>query len=1305
MQKIFSKQLMIYNLSLTFKKSYNQIKYLFAVCFSFISINGFAQYDTTKDMPAGPLPLPINLVTDVLNDSEQVGYCLGAAGGTGCTANDFTITAIRTINVDDGCSAPDDYMQVDLAVTFQKQQPTRYNLGTWFYRGPDATTTTSFNTQTAITGDFCARVALGAGLEIDGGPDLTAIEDTDLCIDADGPKGLIEEQIVENVVLPCRDIFSIDPITGVVSGTLAAPQPDGVVDISACTSWRNSAGLDAGGANQCVDAKYVDTTNVPGIPTTYEILPGTSSKCNCGEFDGGPIIEGIPDITITKSCTPVELAPGETTQCTITIVNSGLGQLDGASGINEAGFFYQDDYPEAGGASVANIVITSDVATPPDPIFDGTAVDGFMKDSDADDTTNKSLNIYPGIILAGDTVTVVYDFITAGTIGVSEPESTVTNTVCEAHYNDNSTPVLSDDEVTAYTDPLIAGDKCDQVLVTTPVGIGSFSVKPSSIGQGYDFTWTTSTETGNLGFNIYTVLGRTKFKMNDELIASKVVDSMGLIEYSFYINSRFNGIAQNFIIEDVDRLGRKHSNGIYKLGRQYGVLEDESMQKDTDWFTINQEFDKTVMLKNKNLSGVLNKQMRGVKGSQLKDGQQDINVLMNIVETGIYKVSYQDLSQLGVDLTNLKSDSISVTLNGQFIPLDMHVDFKTRQFTQDSYFLFYAKQAESSLYTEENVYTLNLNAEQASPEMSVVSSAPQGNTFASSYDKTVKINRNQAYAVASPVANDPWYDTRMLAVRSPSTSYINLNTKNKVTGNAELSLVYWGGVDFDDDDLDHAIDFKINGVELGSDIFDGITLRNKSYTVSTDLLQDSNELELILPAQTVNKIDLINLESVSLTYPSRFVASHDQLSFKHEKANFNVEKLVNSDVDVFAIQGDDVVKLNNYKSLQQINYTYNIQFSGIKGEAEYIVIAKSEIATPLLRMSQAKDVSIAATEHLIIAHGNFIGNDLKAYAQATREDYRIVDVADIYHLYSDNRPDGESIKSFITDVANNGDLKSVMLVGGDSYDYMNYTGLGSISFVPTIYRATDELVKFSAVDALFGDTNNDSIPEVAVGRLPVRTLNELKTILTKSQLYSSQKGELSAVLAADDSESLSAYQFASSSNQLVNQFTDDNWTISTAYLDEKSLEDSRQDIMDAMNSGVRLAVYTGHSSSKKWSFEGLFRNTDIDSLINVNNPFGVIQWGCWNTYFVDPKEDSLGHEFMLSGKKGAAFVLGASTLTNATQEDYFANIFNGYILLNGESIGSAMIKAKQEFAANRNLSHKDILWGITILGDPLIQIK
>jgi hypothetical protein len=73
--------------------------------------------------------------------------------------------------------------------------------------------------------------------------------------------------------------------------------------------------------------------------------------------------------------------------------------------------------------------------------------------------------------------------------------------------------------------------------------------------------------------------------------------------------------------------------------------------------------------------------------------------------------------------------------------------------------------------------------------------------------------------------------------------------------------------------------------------------------------------------------------------------------------------------------------------------------------------------------------------------------------------------------------------------------------------------------------------------------------------------------------------------------------------------------------------------------GVALTTYVGHSDPGTWSIPylsgfSLFDLNDARDLQNAGNPTVVVQMGCWNTYYVAPDSDTLGHQLMLNGDRG-----------------------------------------------------------------------
>jgi hypothetical protein len=117
----------------------------------------------------------------------------------------------------------------------------------------------------------------------------------------------------------------------------------------------------------------------------------------------------------------------------------------------------------------------------------------------------------------------------------------------------------------------------------------------------------------------------------------------------------------------------------------------------------------------------------------------------------------------------------------------------------------------------------------------------------------------------------------------------------------------------------------------------------------------------------------------------------------------------------------------------------------------------------------------------------------------------------------------------------------------------------------------------------------------------------------------------------------------------------------------------------------------------------MFSASDADLLINASSPTLVTQWGCWNTYFVSPTEDTLAHAFMLNQNGGAASVLGASTLTKAEHEKGLAQLVLSFLTHDEMTLGDAVTQAKRIYSQT-NPDALDVILGWTILGDPGLRL-
>jgi hypothetical protein len=276
-------------------------------------------------------------------------------------------------------------------------------------------------------------------------------------------------------------------------------------------------------------------------------------------------------------------------------------------------------------------------------------------------------------------------------------------------------------------------------------------------------------------------------------------------------------------------------------------------------------------------------------------------------------------------------------------------------------------------------------------------------------------------------------------------------------------------------------------------------------------------------------------------------------------------------------------------------------------------------------------------------------------------------------------------------------IQYVLLVGGDTYDYrQRLTESPSLSFVPSLYGATDQLVRWAPIDPAYADVNDDGRPDVAIGRLPVRSSAEMATIVDKTVAYAQKTYGRTALFAADTG-------YDSYSQSYARQMPA-GWTISTAHLDELGLEGAKAAIVAGINRGTAMTTYVGHSDDWVWSWPALFTDADALALQNAGRPTVVTQWGCWNAYYVQPEWDTLADVFLLSGPQGAAAVLGAVAMSSDDSEKALGDLLTPRLAASGTTVGMALLQAKAELAAT-HAGMKDVLLGWTLLGDPALVVE
>ena len=875
-------------------------------------------------------------------------------------------------------------------------------------------------------------------------------------------------------------------------------------------------------------------------------------------------------------------------------------------------------------------------------------------------------------------------------------------------------------------------NNCDTTTTTTPVTLSYFQANRE--GDGVRFTWATSSETDNLGFNLYAETEQGWKKLNDQIILSAAVDSFEVQEYSY---TAANVDGDVFYIEDIDRIGRSLINGPILSGITYGAPE---AREAIDWGPIQAEHAAKAEARDAALKAAtaqlvselispdavaaaiasqepLVEQYSAmtvdpaevldqplflplVTGPTLDSSPRVSAAALPLVELlveedGVYRVTFEALQAAGYNLAGVPCSDLALTRRGKATPIRA---ICRTTWGPGGYFEFYGK-ALDTLYSGTSVYRIEVNKALAQ-RINLNSVKPARSAVAPAYHMaTATYERNNRFSRFSPVA-DPWYDVEMRATSAATWAFnLELTDAMPSVGPAYLSVDLWGGFDHPDINPDHHVIVKFNGAEVADVRFDGGIGQALYLELPPNVIRNGeNTLELTLPVDTGFSTDLVDFNKFSLTYPRSFVAQGGVYEFTAAGDIFTVSNLPSKDVIVYRVMGDvSLVRLTQVK-VEADGGAFKATFAGAGASNEaatYYVFAAAVPQAPAFRSArQPADITSGQAEYLVIAHPDFIGAKLDELVNyhAQNVSVKVVDLLDIYSQYAGGELDATAVRSYLMDAAANMGVKDVLLVGADTYNYRGYLPTGGVSFLPTMYAATDVLVRFAPADPLLADLNADGVQDLGLGRLPVRTTADLATVIDKILAYANRSYSGQAVLSADagfkgDSLGIEAKLPA-------------GWTVSKAYVDDLgTIAATKSALVSAMNGENDLISFVGHSSAATWSNQNLFNLNDAAAMTNIGKPTVVTQWGCWNTFFVDPYYNTMGHKFLLTGNQGASAVLGASTLTKSSSERALSQLLMPKLLQPGMTMGQAIAAAKQELAGQPN-NYKDVLLSWTLLGDP-----
>ncbi|HMB22471.1 MAG: C25 family cysteine peptidase, partial [Chloroflexota bacterium] len=838
--------------------------------------------------------------------------------------------------------------------------------------------------------------------------------------------------------------------------------------------------------------------------------------------------------------------------------------------------------------------------------------------------------------------------------------------------------------------------------VVTPVTLAYFQAQRH--GSTVNFAWSTAAESGNIGFNLFVeTQDGGSLQINDEFILSQAIDSLTRQDYTYSVNVG----GDTFYLQEVSVLGETRLHGPFQLGETYGGLP---VEEKIDLDAVQDEHQQKLAARQASAKKSISvpaaaRQATTLAPFTVANVQLQNTVNLKVNRTGMYRVTYEMLKAAGLDITGVPVSKITLVKRGQAVPIYLVSQGKGKargKFGPGDYFEFYGE-ALDTLYTDTNIYTVQVTRSVAPQIYSNLAVPARSVKAPASFIDTLVVNNQRAYANYAPGA-DPWYDTSMLTTTRKGWNFtFQLNDLVDASASQSLQLVLWGSNDWPTTDPDHHILVRVNGVFVAEESFDGMVEHTiRANLPAGTLHQGANTLELTLPADTGATFDAITLDRFSVGYARSFRAQDGRLAFTATGKLFTVTNLPSKNVVVYRLDGARITRLEGIK-IQQTGSTFSASFAGNGKVATYLVAAAEALYSPVLEAARPAGDLQQPAQYLIIAHPDFI-DGLQPLIEARRAQgltVSIVDVNDVYARYSYGVFDPQAIRQYIAYAQKHLGTQYVLLVGGDTYDYRNYLGRNSLSFIPSLYTATGPTTRFVPVDPLYADVDNNKIPDLAIGRFPVRTSAELDLMVAKTLAYAGKDYGRTAVFASDKFDGTESFKNIS---QGMSASLPGDWSVQQIHMDDLSVSAAQKQLINALNKGVAFVSYTGHSAQTTWSFSRLFQTQNAEALTNAGRPFVVIQWGCFNTYYVDPLNKTLVQSFLFAGDRGAVAVMGASTRTDSSSEEALGILIMPRLTAQGMTIGQAMQDAKFELA-QEHPELLDVILGWTLMGDPALVIQ
>ncbi|HTG14639.1 MAG TPA: C25 family cysteine peptidase, partial [Blastocatellia bacterium] len=622
--------------------------------------------------------------------------------------------------------------------------------------------------------------------------------------------------------------------------------------------------------------------------------------------------------------------------------------------------------------------------------------------------------------------------------------------------------------------------------------------------------WSSSYEVDNLGYNVYREMNGKRVKINPQLIAGSALMTAPKValtsgkSYAWSDQVISNTAGARYFLEDVDIAGKSNWAGPILAnsdrGKSPSVDESQLLSKiglTQSQFTLDQGSAAPERQTTAQLTPA------AMQAQSTLAGERALKISVN--KEGWYRVTLRDLIAAGLD-PNADPRNLQLLVDGQEVPIIVGGQQKAKLDSTDAV-EFYGMGLNSSS-SDTRIYWLVAGSQ---PGLRVKTVGSQGGTPVASFPFTVERKERTIYFSALRNGEAENFFGPVIGSSSVNQS-LRLTNIAPSSGQQPATLeVAVQGVS----QVAHAVKVYFNGADVGTINFSGQTRGTTSIQLAQSSLREGDNVVTLVATGGASDVSLT--DAVRMTYSRSYAADSNQLRFTASGGQqVTLAGFTSAGVRVMDVTDPGAVAevAGISKLAKGGGLTVTIPGAGQKTllafapeQARGAAEIKANIPSSWRQPGQGADYVVVTRRDLMASLEPLVTQRRNQGLSAA-----VVDIEDVYDEFNFGNKSPQALKDFLAYAKDNWQQapRFVVLAGDGTFDPKGYLGVTDASLLPA--KLIDTQFMETASDDWFVDFNNDGLPEVSIGRLPVRNASESARLVAKILGYESSTPANSVLL-------------------------------------------------------------------------------------------------------------------------------------------------------------------------------------------------